>query len=54
MTDDSPKFCADHSWSGPRTVWVEDAQGEYVEHPTEKVRICRDCPAQVSVEKEPK
>lgn len=54
MTDDEPRYCAEHHWSAPVPRLLKNAAGELVEHPTERMRFCTGCPAEVSVEKEPK
>jgi hypothetical protein len=53
MTDnDRPRFCSDHHWSPALPRLVENSAGQLVDHPTERMRFCANCPAEVSVERE--
>jgi hypothetical protein len=55
MTDDDrPKFCSDHHWSSALPRLVENSAGQLVDHPTERMRFCANCPAEETVEREPK
>lgn len=55
MTEDERiPTCSDHRWSAPQPRLVENNAGELVEHPTQKMRFCAHCPAEESLEKEPK
>lgn len=38
--------CHEHRWSEPRTVWVINQAGELVPHPTLRMRVCLECPAE--------
>jgi hypothetical protein len=53
MTDDErPPTCSAHHWSARLPVWIWNAAGELVEHPTAHVRVCVGCNAEESVEEE--
>lgn len=53
MTDDDrPKYCSRHDWHPPVPRLVENAAGEWVEHPTELMRWCYNCAAQERVERQ--
>lgn len=55
MTDDDrPRSCSKHDWHPPVPRLVENKAGEWVEHPTELMRWCMDCPATESVEGQPR
>ena len=48
MTDDDrPRYCNEHRWGPPQPVWTFNAAGELVPHPTARLRLCVDCPAEM-------
>ena len=52
--DDRPPTCSKHDWHPPVPRLVENKAGEWVEHPTDRMEFCNDCPAERTVEREPK
>jgi hypothetical protein len=42
--------CSDHRWSDPQPVWVFNAAGSLVKHPTDRRQFCLSCPTERTIE----